>query len=361
MPAVDAFTPTPTPTVPRKRGRPPKVDSADGGRRMDLIAAAARHFRDKGFDATTTRDIASATGMQSGSPFYHFKSKHELLFAIMDAGMQNAHRSQAAVLATLPAGTRARDVLQALVLNHLYVLWLPGNDFVPVMIYEWRSLTATHRLQVQSLKDSYEQPWREVLQQLADAGQLGTGDASLSRSMLFGVMHGSLHWFKPKGRLSLEALAQQCVNALVFPAGTVAPTKASRASNAIHASSASSASSASKASSMAFDPVAVVRQANGLLPLSASTGAVPAESPLSKHVGPHAGKAAPAPRAPRAAARASAVAPAQPGAPAAGVAAPSAVAASTMSAPSAPPNEGLAPAKSTARAARALGAPKPQD
>ena len=269
MPEVDTTTPmpVPAPAAPRKRGRPPKVkgagDSADSGRRQALIAAAARHFRDKGFDATTTRDIASATGMQSGSPFYHFKSKHELLFAIMEAGMQHAHRSQQAVLAALPAGTAARELLQALVLNHLYVLWLPGNDFVPVMVHEWRSLTDEHRQQVQDLKDRYEQPWRTVLQQLADAGQLGT-DPSLTRSMLFGVMHGSLRWFKPQGRLSLEALAQQCVSAMVFPPGTVARV-------------------AGTASPAACDTVAVVRQANGLAPLAAQPAAVPAESPLAQH------------------------------------------------------------------------------
>jgi AcrR family transcriptional regulator len=39
----------------------------------------ARLFRRKGFDATSTRDIAAAAGMQSGSPFYHFKSKQALL------------------------------------------------------------------------------------------------------------------------------------------------------------------------------------------------------------------------------------------------------------------------------------------
>ena len=276
MPEVDTTTPTPVP-APRKRGRPPKAkgpgDLADSGRRQALIAAAARHFRDKGFDATTTRDIASATGMQSGSPFYHFKSKHELLFAIMEAGMQHAHRSQQAVLAALPADTPARDVLQALVLNHLYVLWLPGNDFVPVMVHEWRSLTDGNRQQVQALKDSYEQAWRTVLQQLADAGQLGT-DPSLVRSMLFGVMHGSLRWFKPQGRLSLEALAQQCVSAMVFPPNTVARL-------------------ASQARQPACDTVSLVRQANGLGPLATQAGAVPAESPLAKQLGPQAvGKAA---------------------------------------------------------------------
>jgi AcrR family transcriptional regulator len=245
MQDTEAATP-PVADTPRRRGRPRKTDASDSGRRLALIAAAARQFRDKGFDATTTRDIASATGMQSGSPFYHFKSKSDLLFAVMEEGMLAAQRSQDAVLAALPPATSARDTLGALVLNHLYVLWLPGNDFVPVMHYEWRALTPAQHARIQALKDAYELPWQAALAQLADEGRLGT-DASLARSMLFGVLHGTLRWFKPKGKLKLEQLARECLNAMVaeWPHGTAAP-KAAR--------------NTETAEPPAFDPVPLVRR-----------------------------------------------------------------------------------------------------
>ena len=229
---------TPVLDARRGRGRPRKTDASDSGRRSALIAAAARHFRDKGFDATTTRDIASATGMRSGSPFYHFKSKNPLLFGGMEEGKQAAQRIQEAVLAPLPPGVAARDTLAALVLNHLYVLWLPGNDFVPVMHYEWRSITPAQRRKIQGLKDAYEAPWQTVLEQLAAERRLGT-NASLARSMLFSVLHGSLRWFKPEGRLRLEQLAGECLGALVadFPRPQAVP-----------------------ASDAVFDPVPLVRR-----------------------------------------------------------------------------------------------------
>jgi AcrR family transcriptional regulator len=58
----------------RPRGRPRKTaeELDDGNRRRELLHSAARLFRRKGFHATSTRDIAAAAGMQSGSPFYHF-------------------------------------------------------------------------------------------------------------------------------------------------------------------------------------------------------------------------------------------------------------------------------------------------
>ena len=58
--------------------------------KVALITGAAQLFRRQGFDATSTRDIAAAVGMQSGSPFYHFESKGALLYAVMEEGMRSA-------------------------------------------------------------------------------------------------------------------------------------------------------------------------------------------------------------------------------------------------------------------------------
>src|SRR5690606_7617836 len=54
----------------RSRGRPRKTadERDDGNRRQALLRAAARLFRQNGFAATRTRDIAAAVGMRSGSP-----------------------------------------------------------------------------------------------------------------------------------------------------------------------------------------------------------------------------------------------------------------------------------------------------
>ena len=66
--------------------RPDAVSATESNRREALLRAAARLFVEKGFDATTTRDIAEAVGMRSGSPFYHFRSKHDLLKAAIADG-----------------------------------------------------------------------------------------------------------------------------------------------------------------------------------------------------------------------------------------------------------------------------------
>ena len=128
------------------RGRRQPAELADGNRRGELLRGAARLFRRKGFNATSTRDIAAAVGMQSGSPFYHFKSKGALLYAVMEEGMRSAiARQQQALQAATgrcllqkkeqgSAGPRA--LLAVLVRNHFDILLGPGSDFIPVMLYE---------------------------------------------------------------------------------------------------------------------------------------------------------------------------------------------------------------------------------
>ena len=88
---------------PARRGRPRKSaeERDENQRRADLVREAARLFRQQGFDGTSTRDIAAAAGMQSGSPFYYFESKSALLAAVMQGGMADAATRQAQALQAL--------------------------------------------------------------------------------------------------------------------------------------------------------------------------------------------------------------------------------------------------------------------
>ncbi|MES3012087.1 MAG: TetR/AcrR family transcriptional regulator [Pseudomonadota bacterium] len=192
----------------RPRGRPRKTvdERDDGNRRQELITAAARLFRRKGFDATSTRDIAAAVGMRSGSPFYHFKSKGVLLYAVMDEGMRSAIAQQAAVLQKAgQAGQPAAGVLAVLIRNHFDILVGPGSDFIPVMLYEARSITPRQRTLLAALQSEYEAPWTPVLQALHASGGL-KADVKLSRLLIFGALNWSAQWFDARKGASLDEL-----------------------------------------------------------------------------------------------------------------------------------------------------------
>lgn len=196
------------PAPKRPRGRPRKTaeERDDGNRRPALLAAAARLFRRQGFDATSTRDIAAAVGMHSGSPFYHFKSKRALLCAVMAEGMQAAIARQAGAVQAVPAGPdQARQQMRLLIRAHFDTLHGRGNDFVPVMLYEHRSLTDLQRTSLTRLQGDYEAAWTPVLEALHASGHL-RAPVKLARLLILGALSWSVQWFDPKKGASLDEL-----------------------------------------------------------------------------------------------------------------------------------------------------------
>lgn len=238
-PTTRAFAPLKTRTRPepdtvekRPRGRPRKTldERDDGNRRVELVNTAARLFRKKGFDATSTRDIAAAVGMHSGSPFYHFKSKAELLNAVMEEGMRSALQRQAAALQAAGLSTaEAPALLRVLIRNHFDVLLGPGSDFIPVMLYESRSITARQRNLLAKLQNDYEAVWEPVLEALAKAGQL-KGPVKLSRLLIFGALNWSVQWFDAKKDASLDDLTDAAMALFIgdAPAKQTKPARKAR-------------------------------------------------------------------------------------------------------------------------------------
>ena len=63
--------------------RSPRSDN----RVSTLLDAAARLFAEKGYVATSMRDIAQDCGMLPGSLYYHFAAKEDLLVAVYERGV----------------------------------------------------------------------------------------------------------------------------------------------------------------------------------------------------------------------------------------------------------------------------------
>ena len=191
--------------------RPARKPPAGGNRREELLRVCARLFREKGFDGTSIRDISSAAGMHSGSPFYHFANKQEMLLAVMEQGLAEGLRRSEAVLA---GRLRPKEKFRRLVRSHLGTILEDGNDFIPVLLYDWRSLTPGNRRRVIALRDRYDALWQKMLDELARA-KLISGDPKLARLFVLGAINWSAKWYRPGGRLSLDEVAAQAARLLL--------------------------------------------------------------------------------------------------------------------------------------------------
>ena len=177
----------------------------DAGRRGQLIRESARLFRQKGFEATSVRDIAAATGLQSGSWVYHFKTKQDILAAVMEEGLQRAlERIEAIGREQLSPREHFRSLLRA----HLDTILAPGQDFIPVLLYEWRALAKQSRPRVVALQRRYEAVWDKVIAQLQRSGEWAQ-PTRIDRLLMFGALNWMAHWYRPDGPFDVAQLADE--------------------------------------------------------------------------------------------------------------------------------------------------------
>ena len=194
----------------RKPGSPNSTPPSDASRREDLLRAAAHLFVEKGFEATTTRDIANAVGMRSGSPFYHFRSKQDLLKAAMAEGLETGyHRLQAAIEGIDEPEKRLRILIR----THLSNL-LEGECEAPMLLFESRSLDAAARAEIAAITDRYQKPWQETLDELAASGRLKSAQAPV-RLLLFGMLNWTPQWYRADGGLSLDQMTDGVMTLLL--------------------------------------------------------------------------------------------------------------------------------------------------
>ena len=171
-----------------------------------LLQEAARLFRDKGYERTTVRDLAAAVGIQSGSLFHHFKTKEDILKAVM---VETIRLNTALMQAAADGADSPRDKLRALVRAELESINGQTGEAMAVLVYEWRSLSEPSQAEVLELREIYENLWLSVLRELASAGEMNA-DPFIVRRMLTGALSWTVTWYRPsRGGLTLDGLTDQ--------------------------------------------------------------------------------------------------------------------------------------------------------
>lgn len=191
-----------------------KAVTEEPNRRGDIVRAAGRLFAEKGYAATTIRDIAGAVAMQSGSPFYHFKTKHDMLRAVVLEGMGAI---DAAVAQAAQTGKSPRATFEAMLRAHLdQLLGEEGRDFAATLLHESRHLDPAVQAEVVALKDRYEAMWQKALKDLKQAGLI-TDDSHVARLFLMGALNWTVQWYRPDGGKSVAQIARQLSSLLLKP------------------------------------------------------------------------------------------------------------------------------------------------
>jgi len=179
--------------------------SDPNGARGRLLREAAGLFRDKGYERTTVRDLAAAVGIQSGSLFHHFRTKEEILKAVM---VETIRLNTALMQAAVAAADTHQDKLRALIRTELESINGQTGEAMAVLVFEWRSLSEAARAEVLELRDIYEALWLDVLGALNDE-KVVLADPFVVRRMLTGALSWTVTWYRQDGGLSLDGLTSQ--------------------------------------------------------------------------------------------------------------------------------------------------------
>ncbi|MBZ5675489.1 MAG: TetR family transcriptional regulator [Acidobacteriia bacterium] len=170
-------------------GQGPASDAPTVDRLLDTAAAL---FWEKGYAATTTREIAAALNIQQASLYYHMSSKEDLLYQIF---VSSLHQFLADVPAAVQAAVPA-DRIHTLIRAHVLTL-LKYQKRNMTMLTELRSLSVRHRDEVVALRERYAEFVRSTLEEAQATGQIRADiPAQYLCLALFNMLNWAARWFR---------------------------------------------------------------------------------------------------------------------------------------------------------------------
>lgn len=178
----------------------------------EFIDVASRLIAERGYDRTSVRDIAQAMDLTSGSMFYHFKNKHDLLEAVIGKGIRDGMEFMRVALERETGGPLARFLV--LVQAHLQAVHGELRHVHRVWNQEWSRLSPEARADLRPLNEQYRNIWRETLIVLHAAGHLRS-DPAFVRHLLLPALNWTTVWAHSDDDSTRRALAEQICAAVL--------------------------------------------------------------------------------------------------------------------------------------------------
>ena len=170
-----------------------------------LLKEAAALFMESGYERTTMRNIANATGIKLGSIAYYFKTKEDILYATMSAIIESGEER---ALATLQTSDNVENKLQSLIEVELDSFL---NDTGAIVIKEWRCLQKFRRVQLIQHQQVYEKIWSDVLTECHNKGIIRSRP-EIARRVLHGAFAWSESWNGMEGNYTIQELAGEIMD-----------------------------------------------------------------------------------------------------------------------------------------------------
>ena len=169
-------------------------------RRAEILHAALRAFRDKGFHATTLDDIALHVGVRKTALYHYFPDKQSIL--------HECHREASAELARIVRGTRAftsaGEQLRYVIREHVRVMTetLEGSP----LAFEVTAFSPGRQQELMAARDAYERAVRRIIERGIRNREFRRMDPKVAVFVILGAINWIARWYRPEGALHAPEL-----------------------------------------------------------------------------------------------------------------------------------------------------------
>jgi TetR/AcrR family transcriptional regulator, cholesterol catabolism regulator len=179
--------------------------------RQRILDAAAKVFRSDGYANARLADIAELAGMKTGSLYYHFEGREQLVAEILHLGIQTSWEHVRRAVDSMPDSATPLSRLAAAIRAHtLSVLEISDYASAQARIVGQvpREVLKGHLVE----QRAYGAYWNDLIEAADRAGALRPGtDLFVTRMLVLGSLNWTAEWFSPKRGAAAAEVAEQAV------------------------------------------------------------------------------------------------------------------------------------------------------
>lgn len=188
-----------------------KTTRRKASRKAFILQKAASMFREKGFNATSMRDLAEAVGIEAASLYNHIKSKNEILEAICFE-VANRFNSNMDVI---EAGNQ-KPITKVETLLRFHIRQMTDNyEEVYVSDREWKHLSEPYFSNFHNQRRSYRKRFAAIIEEGIRRDEIRRIDAPTAVLIVLHAVSGIESWHRSTAKINAQELEDNMVMIMI--------------------------------------------------------------------------------------------------------------------------------------------------